>query len=143
MANVTAKLPDDIMTRFSSLGNRTDEICEKMLQAGGQVVLERAKSNLSAVVGKGTKNPSRSTGQLEKALGVSKPRLNKNGNLDVKIGFAENRHDGLRNGMLAAILEYGKHGQPPKPFMKPAQRQSKDEAVDAMKTVFEREVGKA
>ena len=89
MAKCTVVLPDDIAKRFEKLGSNMDAVAEKMLEAGGKVVLEKTKSTLSSVIGKGTKYPSRSTGQLERSLGVSKPRLDKNGNMDVKIGFAE------------------------------------------------------
>jgi len=53
--------------------------------------------------------------------------------------FAEPRSDGGSNAKIANILEYGKHGQPPKPFMKPAKSQSKNAAIEAMKAKFESE----
>ena len=43
-------------------------------------------------------------------------------------------------GKLANILEYGKHGQPAKPFLKPAKSASKNAAIEAMKQQFEKEV---
>ena len=46
MAKAYVKLPDDLIERISKLGNKTDEICEKMLNAGGEVVLEKVKNNL-------------------------------------------------------------------------------------------------
>ena len=46
MAKAYMKLPDDFLEKISRLGNKTDEICEKMLKAGGEVVLSKAKSNL-------------------------------------------------------------------------------------------------
>ena len=105
MAKAYMKLPDDFLEKLSSLGNRTDEICEKMLKAGGEVVLSKAKSNLSSVVGQGTKYKTRSTGELESALGLSDVRLDKNGNYNIKIGFAESRKDGSSNAKLANIIE--------------------------------------
>ncbi len=38
------------------------------------------------------------------------------------------------------VLEYGRSGQPPKPFLKPAKSASKDECIEAMKKRFEEEV---
>jgi len=58
----------------------------------------------------------------------------------VKIGFSEPRQNGESNAKIANILEYGKHGQAPKPFLKPAKSASKSECIDAMKRVFEEEV---
>lgn len=140
MAKAYVKLPEDFLQKLSKLGNRTDEICEKMLKAGGEVVLSKAKSNLSSVVGSGTKYKSRSTGELEGALGLSEVRLDKSGNYNIKIGFAETRKDGSSNAKLANIIEYGKSGQVAKPFMKPAKSSSKTKCIETMKATFDKEV---
>lgn len=140
MAKAYVKLPEDFLQKLSKLGNRTDEICEKMLKAGGEVVLSKAKSNLSSVVGSGTKYKSRSTGELESALGLSEVRLDRNGNYNIKIGFAESRKDGSSNAKLANIIEYGKSGQVAKPFMKPAKSASKKQCIEVMKATFDKEV---
>lgn len=142
MAKCDLKMPDDFLKRLSSLGDRTDEIAEKVLEAGGEVVLAKVKSNLSAVIGSGTAFDSRSTGELERSLGLSPVKVDKNGNHDIKIGFAEPRSDGDSNAKIANILEYGKHGQRAKPFLKSAKSSSKSAAQDAMIKNFENEVGK-
>ena len=142
MAKVDIKMPDDFLLKISKLGSDFDPVAEKVLKAGGEVVFKRTKSNLSAVIGKGTKHESRSTGELEKALGVTSVRLDRNGNHNIKIGFSEPRSDGESNAKLANILEYGKHGQPAKPFLKPAKSASKSECISVMKNTFEEEVKK-
>ncbi len=142
MAKVDIKLPNEFLERMSKLGSHFDAIAEAVLQAGGEVVLERAKSNLSAVVGSGTKYESRSTGELEGALGLSPAKVDRDGNHNIKLGFAEPRRDGGSNAKLANIIEYGKHGQPPKPFLKPAKSASKTACKNAMLQKMEEEVGK-
>lgn len=142
MAKVDIKLPDEFLERMSKLGSRFDTIAESVLQAGGEVVLERTKSNLSAVVGSGTQFESRSTGELEGALGLTPAKVDRDGNHNIKLGFAEPRRDGGSNAKLANILEYGKHGQPPKPFLKPAKSASKTACRNAMLQKMEEEVGK-
>jgi len=142
LAKVDIKMPDEFLLKVSKLGSDFDPVAEKVLKAGGEVVFKRTKSNLSAVIGKGTKHESRSTGELEKALGVTSVRLDRNGNHNIKIGFSEPRSDGESNAKLANILEYGKHGQPAKPFLKPAKSASKSECISAMKSTFEEEVKK-
>ena len=142
MAKVDIKMPDDFLLKISKLGSDFDPVAEKVLKAGGEVVFKRTKSNLSAVIGKGTKHESRSTGELQKALGVTSVRLDRNGNHNIKIGFSEPRSDGESNAKLANILEYGKHGQPAKPFLKPAKSASKSECISVMKSTFEEEVKK-
>lgn len=135
-------MPDEFLLKVSKLGSDFDPVAEKVLKAGGEVVFKRTKSNLSAVIGKGTKHESRSTGELKKALGVTSVRLDRNGNHNIKIGFSEPRSDGESNAKLANILEYGKHGQPAKPFLKPAKSASKSECISTMKSTFEEEVKK-
>ena len=142
MAKVDIKMPDEFLLKVSKLGSDFDPVAEKVLKAGGEVVFKRTKSNLSAVIGKGTKHESRSTGELEKALGVTSVRLDRNGNHNIKIGFSEPRTDGESNAKIANILEYGKHGQPAKPFLKPAKSASKSECISTMKSTFEEEVKK-
>lgn len=142
MAKATFKMPEDFLMKLSRLGEKTDEIIPHVLKAGGEVVEAKVKSNLQSIVGNGTKEDSRSTGELVSALGVSSARQDRDGNFNVKVGFSEPRGDSKSNAMVAGVLEYGKHGQPPKPFLKPAKTASKKACVDAMIATFEEEVEK-
>jgi HK97 gp10 family phage protein len=141
MARVSFKMPDDLLLKLSTLGARTDEIVPKVLAAGGEVMLAQVKSNLQAVIGKCTKYPSQSTGELVEALGVSQARQDRNGDFNVKLGFAEPRSDSGSNAKLANIIEYGKQGQPPKPFLKPAKSSAKGACIAAMKAKLEEMIG--
>jgi len=133
-------MPEDFLLKVSKLADRTDEILPKVLDAGADVVEKRVRKNLQGVIGKGNKEKDRSTGQLLAALGTSRPMQDRDGNFNVKVGFAENRTDGENNAKLASILEYGKHGQSPRPFLKPAKSQSKQACVQAMIDKLESEV---
>jgi HK97 gp10 family phage protein len=129
------KMQDEFAERLSKLGSKTDEIIPRVLEAGGEVVLEMVRSNLQS------KLSGESTGELARSLGLSTAKQNRDGSgWDVKVGFAESRSDGGSNAKLANILEYGKHGQPARPFLKPAKTKSKQACVDAMKAKFESEV---
>ena len=139
MAKCTYALPYEFLLKISSLADRTDEIVPRVLEAGADVVLQKTKSNLKAVVGK-TKYKSRATGELVSALGVSPAKLDKNGDYNVKLGFAEPRRGGGSNAKLANILEYGKSGQPPRPFLKPAKSASKNAVIDTMTAKLEEEI---
>jgi len=142
LAKVNVKMPEDFLLKLSKLGDKTDEITGHVLEAGGKVVLRKVQSNLAAVVGSGTKYDSRATGELQSSLGLSAPKLDRDGNHNVKVGFSEPRRDGGSNAKIANILEYGKHGQPPKPFLKPAKTASRKPAIEAMKTKLEEEIEK-
>ena len=102
MAKVDIKMPDEFLERMSRLGKDFDAVAESVLEAGGEVVLQKVQSNLSAVVGSGTKYEPRSTGELESALGLTPAKTDKDGNHNVKVGFAEPRSDGGSNAKLAA-----------------------------------------
>ena len=140
MAKAQVKMPEEYLLRLSRLGSRTDSIAQKVLQAGGEVALAKVKSNLTAVVGTGTKTESRSTGELVRSLGLTPVKVDKNGNHDIKVGFSEPRSDGDSNAKIANILEYGSSTQPAKPFLKPAKSAVKKPCIDAMKAAMESEV---
>lgn len=142
MAKVQVKMPEEFLLKLSRLGDKTDEIIPKVLEAGGEVVEQKVRANLSAVIGRDTKEESRSTGELLSALGVTPAKIDRDGNYNVKVGFSEPRPDGRSNAMIANVLEYGKSGQPAKPFMKPARTAARAPCIEAMKAAFEREVEK-
>ena len=133
-------MPDDFLKELSRLGSDFDRVAESVLEAGGEVVLDKARSNLESSIGTGTKYPSRATGELAGALGLSPAKLGRDGNHNIKVGFSEPRSDGNSNAKIANVLEYGRHGQPAKPFMKPAKSASRSECVDAMRRRFDEEV---
>jgi HK97 gp10 family phage protein len=135
-------MPDDFLIKVSTLADKTDEIIPKVLKEGGEVVSAKVKSNLQAVIGKEIKYDSRSTGELIDALGVTPAGVDRNGNYDVKVGFDEPRKDGESNAKIANILEYGKSGQPPKPFLKPAKTASRNACIEAMKKKLDEEINK-
>ena len=136
MAKCTCNLPEDLLKKLSKLGSKMDDVSEKALESGGAVVLDKVKSNLQGVL------IGNSTGELSSSLGLSKVLLDRNGNHNIKVGFAEPRSDGKSNAMIANIIEYGKSGQPAKPFLKPAKSQSKKACIDAMTQKLEEEIDK-
>lgn len=140
MAKAQIQMPEDFLLKLSRLAEKTDDIVPKVLEAGGEIALEHVKAGLSSAIGKGTKEESRSTGELLGSLGLSPAKQKRDGSgWDIKIGFNEPRGDGGSNAKIANILEYGKSGQSPRPFLKPAQSKSKNAVIEAMKAAFESE----
>ena len=139
MARLEIRMPDDFLVRLSRLLGRTDDILPKVLQSGGGVVLAKAKANLISVIERGTKSKGRSTGELAHSLGLSGARQKRDGSgWDIKVGFAEPRGGGGSNAKVANILEHGRHGQPARPFLRPARAK----AIEAMRERLESEVGR-
>lgn len=141
MAKFSVKMPDDFLLKVSTLGARTDEVVGKCLEAGAEIAERSVRSHLKGVIGKDLKRKSRSTGELLNSLGVSPIGVDKKGMVNIKVGFADNRTDGRSNSMIAAVIEYGKLGQPPKPFIKPAEKAAKKEIIAAMQSALDKEVG--
>jgi HK97 gp10 family phage protein len=132
MAKLNVNLPEDFLQKISRLGEKTDEIVPKVLEAGADVVLPKLKSNLEAAIGSNTQQASRSTGELVAALGASPVKLDRNGNHDIKLGFKEPRNDGGVNAKIANILEYGSSTQPARPFLAPVKSATRSLCRDAM-----------
>ena len=139
MGRFSFEMPDEFLNQIAGMGNALDAAIPRALAAGGKVVLDKMKSNLRSAIGRGTKIKSRSTGKLAASLGVSPAKLDRDGNLDVKVGFLEGRGD-VSNAMLANLLEYGKHGQPPKPFLKQTKSASRKPCIEAMRTAIKEEL---
>ena len=152
MAKLELKLPNDYELRISELGNKIDKISGEACKAGAKAVLPVVKSNLQEAIG-GTKKPSRSTGELVNSLGVSPPSVDKKGIINVKIGFYEPRSNqyaarrkrsyyAITNAMIANVIEHGKTGQAPKPFLARSKRQAKKACIEAMKAKMDEEISK-
>lgn len=92
MARCTMKMPEEFLLKISRLGNKTDEVCGRVLNAGAKVVLKKVRTN------------------------------------------------GESNAKIASVIEYGKSGQPPKPFMKPAKSASRKECMTVMINTLDEEV---
>ncbi|SEB51326.1 HK97-gp10 family putative phage morphogenesis protein [Atopobium minutum] len=133
MARVQIRLPNDFIDALDSASSLIDNSAEQVLKAGANIVEPRMRSNLSAAIGSSTKQPSRSTGQLVKALGTAPVKVNSRGDYNVKVGFAENRDDGRANALIANVLEHGRSNQPARPFLAPTRSQTRRAAITAMK----------
>jgi len=153
LARAEIKMPEKFLLAVSRLEEQTDTIIAKSIEAGGKVVLNKVKGNLQSVVGKGTKLPSRTSGELISALGLSPVKVSRKGIHNAKVGWNEPRRKQyaargkrsyytITNAMIATVLEYGKHGQPAKPFLKPAKTASRKPCQEAMQQTLEEEVAK-
>lgn len=142
MAKFEMRMPEEFLLKLSKLNEKTDYIFPKVLEAGGEVVLDQVKANLKGVIAKNTKYKSRSTGELVSSLGLSPALIDRKGNYNVKVGFSEPRSDGDSNAKIANVLEYGKSNQQAKPFLKPARSKSRKACLLAMEERLKEEVKK-
>lgn len=141
MAKADIRMPDDFLEKLSKLNDKFDEIVPRVLNAGAEPVIEKSRSNLDSVIGKGTKHESKSTGELLASLGVTRARQDRQGNWNIKVGIGNSKDSkGVSNALKAMVLEYGKSGQSPKPWLKPAKSASKKACINEMKAKLESEL---
>ena len=142
MAKADFKLPDEFLTKLSRLGKGHRQRCGKGAGSWRAGRFGKGAEQSCHCHRQRTKYDSRSTGELAQSLGLSPVKLNRAGNHDIKIGFSEPRSDGGSNAKIANILEYGKSGQPPKPFLKPAKSAARAECIRVMEQTLKEEVEK-
>lgn len=151
--SVILRFDDEFTKTLITLGNRTDEILEKAMTAGAEAALPVVRAELQSAIGGDTKKPSRSTGELVDSLGISPVMVDNKGVTNVKIGFNEPRrhqyaakkkrsYHTVTNAMIANVLEYGKSGQPPRPWLKRAKAQAAKVFREKVQEVVNEEVEK-
>lgn len=141
MARAAVKMPDAFLERISKLNSRFDEIVPRVLEKGAEPVIQKAKNNLAVRIGQGTKEPSQSTGELLASLETTKPVQDAKGDWNLRVGVPTTKDSkGVSNALKAAVIEYGKSGQPPKPWLKPTKSATRKACVSAMEQALDREI---
>ena len=131
------KTGQELSLKISALGNNARTVAESALKAGAAVVADEVRRGIGGVPIKTgvTKHG------LEAGLGVSPIRDN-NGVYDVKVGFEGYNERSMPNAMMARIVESGTSKTPKHPFVRPAIRRAKDQAVKAMEDAADKEIEK-
>ena len=142
MAKASYKMPEDFLNKVSRLNGKVDDIVPRVLEKGAKPAIDNAKRNLALRIGQGTKGPSKSTGDLLKSIESTKPEQDGRGNWMLRVGVPKSKDSkGVSNALKAAVIEYGKSGQPPKPWLKATKSQSRKACIEAMKSELDREIG--
>lgn len=106
-------------------------IPDAALYAAGDVVVKAQRKTAASMLNKGY-----STGLVAKTISKGKVSSGKDGK-SIYITVKGSRTRGkmkkhtTRNAEIAFVNEYGKRGQPPRPFIQTANEQCRDEAIDA------------
>mgnify|MGYP002800314477 CR=1 FL=1 len=143
LAKMTFKAGDAYAAKLSKLSSGADEIAKKAIYKAAGIVADQIKKNLHAVLS------NNATGELENSLGITKIKVDKDGNHNAKIGFdgygsrkTKAYPKGIPNQLKARALESGTSTEPKRPFVRPAVKQTKKQAEQAMNQVIDEEIKK-
>lgn len=142
MAKMSYEMPDDFIRKLSLLQSGYDDVVGEVLKEGVKPLYDQAKSNLEKVIGAGTKEKSKSSGDLVKSLRTTKPYLDGKEDWQIKVGCTGYDRKGVANPLKAAVLEHGSSKQTAKPWVRPAAREAKSACIDAMQKALDEEVQK-
>ena len=114
------------------------EVMNQMLHSSADVIVKNQKQTAEAML-KG----KYATGRLAKSIAKGRVKRSKDGS-SIEIGFKSGRVRGKNgprttsNAEIAFLNEYGKRGQPPRPFIQQANEKCRDAAIDAAAKVYDK-----
>lgn len=115
---------------FSEIASLPDEVMDGILKAQGEVV-KREQAHQARAMLKGPYNK----GAVADAITIGKARKTADGKA-LYITFNGTQH-GSPITEIAFINEYGKKGQPARPFIRTANEKCEDEAIKAGEKVYD------
>lgn len=129
MARFSCSGFDELNAAYAELKDIPHSVTQNVLEAMGDVAMERIRESGEAL---GVRDPDSSEHILDK-LKLSKVTYTKDGGY-LKVTYSGKRLRGkttTQNSEIAFINEFGKRGQPARPFMKMALDKSADEISQA------------
>lgn len=128
MAGITIKGFDSTLKNLNKLGNQIRVVEEEAVRAGAALLADDIRSRLEGnLVGS-----EHSTGDLLASFGVTPPRMDEKGSVDVKIGFHGYDRKGAPNVVKARVMESGSVKQVKRPFFRPAVTANRRKVRDLM-----------
>lgn len=95
------------------------------LRSGAQIIRSQAVDNVKSVVS------DEATGLLSRSVVIRNLKPKRRGDIRIAVTIAPKKVDakGRRVGIYGSVLEYGKEGQTPRPWLRPAASQKAAEAI--------------
>ena len=140
MAKFKVEMPEDFIHKIEGLRNNYDHVVSEVLQEGVKPLETEVEKSLKSAIGKNTKHPSESTGDLLDSLATTKPYQNSDGDWNIKVGCVGYDRKGVPNPLKAEVLDKGRSNQKASPWSKPAARKAKKSCVQKMQEALEREI---
>lgn len=122
---------DDLMLSLSEAAELPDDVAEEMLT-------EEAKIVEDAQIYTGMKMGVHRTGVTLSSIKHGRMQRRNDGGRVMYVYPQGTNEQGNRNAEVAFINEFGKHGQPARPFIKTANEEAADSAVEAAAKVYDK-----
>lgn len=129
MAKLSVNGLGSLMLSLEQVAAIPDDVVRDMLDAEAQVVEE-------AQVSTGMQMGVYRTGETLRSIRRGKLKKDRDGIRTVSITFSGTNDKGERNAAVAFINEYGKRGQPARPFIATANAAAADSAVEEAEKVY-------
>lgn len=130
MAQLSFSGLDDLMLSMQEASEIPDDVAEAMLQAEAEIV-ERAQ------IAYGMQMGVYRTGETLASIRPGKMKRGRNGGRMIYVTPQGVNDRGERNAAVAFINEYGKRGQPPRPFIAAANEAAATPAVEAAAKIYD------
>ena len=134
MARLSINAGDDFAIKLSQFTARSEEIAQKAIYAGADILADQVKSNLKGVLS------SEATGELVASFGVTAISKDKSGDWNTHVGFDGYDDNGVPNQLKARVLESGSSKQRKRPYVRPAVKTTKAAIIKKMNQVIEDEI---
>jgi HK97 gp10 family phage protein len=124
----------DLSDFFENMASLPNDVIDKMLHAEADVIVKAQRRTAKTML-----NGPYATGELSRSVAKGRIKKTKDGK-SISIIFKGSRKRGnttTSNAEIAFINEFGKRGQNPRPFIKTANEQSADEALEAASRVYD------
>lgn len=130
MAKLSVSGLDDLMLSLEEIASIPDDVAAAMLDAEAQVVEE-------AQIAEGMSMGVYRTGETLRSIRRGKMKKGRDGVRTVYVTPQGTNEKGERNAAVAFINEYGKRGQPARPFISAANAKAADPAVGEAEKVYD------
>ena len=122
---------DEIALSFSEIAGMGDEVLDEMLLAQGEIIKAEQQKQAKAML----QCPYYADG-VAQGVSLGKVKRTSDG-AEVYLTFKGTQH-GNRLAEIAFVNEYGKEGQPARPFVKTANEAAGERAVAASEEIYHR-----
>lgn len=131
MATLDSSQWDEFALTMEDLANMPRSVLEDMILAEADVIKEAQSQEAQSML----QGPYYA-GAVANAVHINRPRSTGDG-VSVLLTFKGSQH-GNAISEIAYINEYGKHGQPARPFINTANEKKADAAVEAAASVYDK-----